>query len=105
MKRGIFQEVQSILLGSDEARVDDMVLYLLYLDKKGYGDRLLSVLADPKYRAKNGISGFASISRARRKLQAENPELRPTAEQINIRRNLAKEYREFYKKPLYESLD
>ena len=100
MQKGIFQEVQSILLSSDEARVDDMVLYLLYLDKKGYGDRLLSVLADPKYRAKNGLGGFNSISRARRKLQAEKPDLRPSAEQITIRKNLEKEYREFYKKPL-----
>ena len=100
MQRGIFQEVQSILLAHNEARADDMVLYLLYLDRKGYGDRLLSVLADPKYRAKNGLGGFNSISRARRKLQAENPDLRPSAEQITIRKKLEKEYREFYKNPL-----
>ena len=100
MKRGIFDEVQTILLTNEEARADDMVLYLNYLDNKGYGERLLSVIADPQYRAKNGISGFASISRARRKLQAENPDLRPTIEQVNVRKELAREYREFYKNPL-----
>lgn len=100
MKTGIIQQVKEILVASDEARADDMVLYFLYLSSRGFGDYLLTVLADPKYRAKNGISGFASISRARRKLQAENPDLRPSAEQIAIRKKLEKEYREFYKKPL-----
>ena len=100
VKTGLIKQVKEILVASDEARADDMVLYFLYLSSRGFGDCLLTVLADPKYRAQNGISGFSSISRLRRKLQEENPKLRPSAEQIAIRKKLEKEYREFYKKPL-----
>lgn len=100
MREGIIYEVQSILKVNEDARADDMVLYMAYLNLKGYGDKVHIVLANPKYRASNGLCGYASVSRARRKLQEMYPRFRPSKEQVEMRKKLAKEYRDFYKKPL-----
>ena len=45
MREGIIYEVQSILKENEDARADDMVLYVAYLNLKGYGNEVQKVLA------------------------------------------------------------
>lgn len=107
--KDIRQEVKRILTVEPETRADDMVLYYHYIienHKKEIGnDSILLIFANPKYRAENGLPSFSSVSRMRRKLQEENADLRPDAQQQRIKKEYEKMYREFYKNPLCVSCE
>lgn len=105
------KDVKNILEYSETARADDMSLYLYYVGHKTEGlnlksDYLLKVFVDRPFRIMHGIATFGSVSRARRSLQANYPELRPSKETIRERKESEKRYKEFYKKGLtYEEQD
>ena len=105
----IRHEVERLLITEPETRADDMVLYYHYIienHKKEIGnDSILLIFANPKYRAENGLPSFASVSRMRRKLQEENADLRPDAQQQRIKKEYEKMYREVYKNPLCVSCE
>ena len=93
-------EVQTILEYNEPARADDMALYADYVYRhikdEGLGlEWLVKVFSDRRYRASKGIHGYESVSRMRRRVQARNPELRPSAEAIKIREEHNKKIREF----------
>lgn len=66
--------IKSILEENADARSDDMFLYYCYLIRKGIR-QLELVFLNPRYRKMNKIANFASVERARRKLQAKYPAL------------------------------
>ena len=93
-------EIQTILEYNEPARADDMTLYCDYVFRhvkdEGLGvGWLVKVFSDRKYRATHGIHGYESVSRVRRKLQADYPELRPSAEAIAIRKMHNKTIKEY----------
>lgn len=95
-------EIQTILEYNEPARADDMTLYYDYalshvkdeVMDLGTG-WLAKVFRDRKYRATHGIHGYESVSRIRRKLQADYPKLRPSAEAIAIRKMHNKTIKEY----------
>lgn len=93
-------EIQTILEYNEQARADDMTLYCDYVYRRikdeGLGlGWLVKVFSDRKYRASMGIHGYESVSRVRRKLQADNPELRASAEAIRVRKEHNKKVKEY----------
>ena len=72
--------IQTILEQEEEARADDMYLYYLFCTKYGFlsDSAFTRVFKDKEYRNSVGISVFESVSRCRRKLQADNEKLRPS---------------------------
>lgn len=77
------QDIVEIILKEESlTRDDDMYLYYLYCTKYGFVNNgsFHKLFQDKEYRKKLGISGFETISRCRRKLQAENPSLKGSQE-------------------------
>ena len=104
----IRREVERLLTVEPKTRADDMVLYYKYIEENFKGatnENFTAFFADPRYRAENGLPSFASVSRMRRKLQEERPDLRPDAQQQRIKKEYEKMYREFYKNPLCVSCE
>lgn len=83
---GNFKKIQDIveiiLKEEPETRDDDMLLYYMYCTKYGFlgSGNFYKIFEDKEYRGTLGISVFETISRCRRKLQAENPNLKPSQE-------------------------
>lgn len=71
--------VKNILENEKETRSDDMLLFYMYCTKYGCASdsMFFKIFKDSEYRNNMGLSVFESISRARRKIQADNEELRP----------------------------
>ena len=73
--------VKQILIDNERARNDDMYLYYVYClhetkDLLSLEDLSFSkILASKEYRANLGIKPYHTISRCRRKIQAQCPEL------------------------------
>lgn len=88
-------EIELLLTTNEKTRCDDMTLYLAYLCKHDVG--ILKVFGDRSYRVANGISSFESVSRCRRRLQAKYPELRPTLEEIKVRKAEEKKFKAYAK--------
>lgn len=77
------QDIVEIILQEEPlARDDDMYLYYLYCTKYGFlcSGNFHKIFEDKDYRSTLGISVFETISRCRRKLQAENSKLKATPE-------------------------
>lgn len=85
--------VLRVLEKSTEARKDDFVLFSLVCDEMGVPSNfdLRTMLNNHRL---FGLPSWESVSRARRKIQAEQPELKD-AEMAVIRADEEKEYREF----------
>lgn len=82
----IEDDIKPILEEDVKTRSDDMYLYKKYLELKGVIELLMfKVFDDKEYRKMNKIAPFESISRCRRKLQAQNEYLRPSKEIQKIR--------------------
>lgn len=85
--------VLRVLTEHEEARKDDFILLRYVIDELGVPANF-----DMRTMLHNhvlfGLPSFESITRARRKVQAENPELKD-AKAVEIRAEEEKEYREF----------
>jgi hypothetical protein len=94
------EEIEYILEYNHEARADDMTLYSDYVYRRikdeGLGlGWLVKIFSDRKYRASKGICTFETVTRVRRRLQASNPELRPTKEAIEARKEQTKKIKQY----------
>ena len=89
------QEIKPILLNNEDARADDMRLYVRYINSKG-GDAG-KVLLDRKYRLMNGLASYETVSRVRRKLQERDARLKPSKEYIAARKKAEAEYKAYAK--------
>jgi hypothetical protein len=79
------QDVVEIILKEEPlTREDDMYLYYLYCTKYGFvnSGSFHKIFQDKEYRSTLGISGFETISRCRRKLQAEDPSFKSSQETL-----------------------
>lgn len=90
-------KVKAVLQKNEDARNDDMVLYLalcnLYLKNAG-----TMPLAEIMTRHKElGLPSFESVGRTRRKLQAEHPELLGSIRIQKIRAKQEQNYRRYAK--------
>jgi hypothetical protein len=90
-------KVRSVLQENEDARNDDMVLYLalcnLYLEDAG-NMPLAQILTNHK---ELGLPGFESVGRTRRKLQERHPELLGNVRRQRIRAAGEKAYRKYAK--------
>ena len=86
--------VKTILEKEEEARADDMYLYYLFCTKYGFltDSAFARVFKDKEYRNNVGLSVFESVSRCRRKLQADNKNLRPSEKVQQARSEKESEY-------------
>lgn len=90
-------KVKSILEKDEEARNDDMTLYLKVCNAclKGTGAMpLAEIMTQHKYL---GLPSFESVSRTRRKLQAKYPELTGNHQAQRLRATGEKAYRKYAK--------
>lgn len=83
----LYKLVKTILEGDKKARGNDMLLYLQVCKIKN-----LDAVAMPFYivmqkASELGLPAFESVSRARRKVQMEHEELKPSKEIQDIRSN------------------
>ena len=71
--------VKTILENEIETRSDDMYLYYVFCTKYAFisDSTFYKIFKDSSFRNSTGLSVFESVSRARRKIQAENEQLRP----------------------------
>lgn len=90
-------KVKAILEKDEEARNDDMLLYLKVCNTclKGTGAMpFAEVMAQYKYL---GLPNFESVGRTRRKLQEKYPELAGNAHVKKLRRSREQDYRRYAK--------
>ena len=98
---GSFKKIQDIveiiLQEEPETRDDDMLLYYMYCTKYGFlgNGNFHKIFEDKEYRSNLGISVFETISRCRRKLQAENPSLKSSQETQHQRLEQEKKFEEY----------
>ena len=94
------QDIKPILKESEAARCDDMALYANYvwtkLNKFDYGAGWLEkVFSDRRFRIMHGIASYETVSRVRRRLQAENENLRPSKAYQEERNRAEVEYKKY----------
>lgn len=95
------KDVKEILKYDMAARCDDMALYANYCytklkkNMKCGEDWLIKVFSDRRFRIMNGIALYGTVSRVRRKLQEEYPQLRPTKEYLEERKRAEREYKKY----------
>ena len=94
------QDIKPILEESEAARCDDMALYANYvwtkLNKFDYGAGWLEkVFSDRRFRIMHGIAPYETVSRVRRRLQAENENLRPSKAYQEERKSAEVEYKKY----------
>lgn len=99
----IEDDITTILKNSKAARCDDMVLYAAYVSNKLSENTFLHsmlyrVFIDPEFRISHGIATYGSVSRVRRKLQEEYPELKAPRAVIEQKKELEKNYRAYARK-------
>lgn len=95
-------EITPILKNNHAARSDDMILYATYAYKKiqdePHGsDWLQKIFSDRRYRLIHGIAPYETVSRVRRKLQAEHDNLKPSKAELEERKRVEKEYKDYAK--------
>lgn len=91
--RTVEQEITPILKRNKATRCDDNLLYIKYVNKKGFSP--VHAFENNEYRVKNGIATYQTVSRIRRKIQERYPELRPTPAQIEEKKRAEREYKEY----------
>lgn len=89
------KEVKPILEQYETTRADDMQLYFYYAKRNGVN--LGKALLDRKYRLLSGIASYDTVSRVRRKLQAQYKDLRPSKEYLEVRKKAEAEYKKYAK--------
>ena len=94
------QDIKPILKESEAARCDDMALYANYvwtkLEKFEYGAGWLEkIFSDRRFRIMHGIAPYETVSRVRRRLQAENENLRPSKAYQEERKRAEVEYKKY----------
>ena len=95
--RTIEDKVRAILKKDEEARNDDMVLYLKVCNsyfKDAGAMPFAEVMSQYRYL---GLPSFESVGRTRRKLQAQYPELMGNARVRRLRAAGEKAYRKYAK--------
>ena len=93
----IESKVKAILQKNEEARNDDMTLYLIVCNtclKDAGAMSFAEVMEQYKYL---GLPSFESVGRTRRKLQAKYPELAGNARVRRLRAEGEKAYRKYAK--------
>ena len=98
MKKQMKEIVKQILIENENTRKDDFVLIYEVINKitGGYANRMM--LSDvANFHVRYGIPSFESITRARRNVQKEMPELKEK-KMAEIRANEEKEFREEYRR-------
>ena len=93
----IEDKVKAILQKNEDARNDDMTLYLIVCNTylKGAGAMpFAEVMEQYKYL---GLPSFESVGRTRRKLQAEHPELLGSVRIQKLRAKREQDYRRYAK--------
>lgn len=93
----IERKVRTILAQNEDARNDDMVLYLVLCNaclKDAGALPLAEIMTQYKYL---GLPSFESVSRTRRKLQAKHPELAGSRSVQKLRATGEKAYRKYAK--------
>lgn len=98
-------KVKAILQKNEDARNDDMTLYLIVCNTnlKGAGAMpFAEVMEQYKYL---GLPSFESVGRTRRKLQAKYPELAGNARVRQLRAEGEKAYRKYAKEVLKMALN
>ena len=93
----IERKVRTILAKNEDARNDDMVLYLVLCNaclKDAGALPLAEIMTQYKYL---GLPSFESVSRTRRKLQARYPELAGSRPVQKMRATGEKAYRRYAK--------
>lgn len=93
----IEDKVRAILKKDEEARNDDMVLYLKVCNsyfKDAGAMTFAEVMSQYRYL---GLPSFESVGRIRRKLQAEHPELLGSVRIQKIRAKQEQDYRRYAK--------
>ena len=93
----IERKVRTILAKNEDARNDDMVLYLVLCNaclKDAGALPLAEIMTQYKYL---GFPSFESVSRTRRKLQARYPELAGSRPVQKLRATGEKAYRKYAK--------
>ena len=91
------KKVRAILEKNEDARNDDMVLYLALCNvclKDAGAIPLAEIMTQYKYL---GLPSFESVSRTSRKLQAKHPELSGNARMQRLRATGEKAYRKYAK--------
>lgn len=95
-------KIKSILENNEQARADDMLLYVNYiyfeLGKHASKDAetwLMEIFTNRRLRVMFGISGTESVRRCRQKLQERYPHLRPSKEMLRIRKEEEKRYKAY----------
>lgn len=92
--------VLAVMLKYPESRGNDFVLYAMYIKEnrselKDVG--LIYALMEAK---KLGMPSYESITRARRKIQQHNPQLRPPEKTAAARQEKEKQFRSYANKKL-----
>ena len=93
----IEDKVRAVLQKNEDARNDDMVLYLALCNvclKDAGAMPLAEIMTQHKYL---GLPSFESVGRTRRKLQAQYPELMGNARVRRLRAAGEKAYRKYAK--------
>lgn len=93
----IEKKVRAVLEKNEDARNDDMVLYLALCNaclKDAGAMPLAEIMTQHKYL---GLPSFESVSRTRRKLQAQHPELAGSRPVQKMRATGEKAYRRYAK--------
>lgn len=88
-------EIKQILIDNPATRNDDMLLYIMYASKKNIIDReFVCCFYNKEARKKYNIKSFTAVERARRKIQAQCPEL--ASERVkNARAKEEEDYKEY----------
>jgi hypothetical protein len=73
-----------------------MFLYFLYVRKKGI-QNMTNIFKFNRTRLYNGVAPYETVSRVRRKLQEQYPELKPTKAQIERKKKTEQEYKLYAK--------
>lgn len=98
MKKQVKGIVKQILIENKKTRKDDFVLIYEVINKITGGYAKLMMLSDvANLHIKYGIPSFESITRARRNVQKEMPELKEK-KMAEIRANEEKEFMEEYRR-------
>lgn len=90
--------VITILRKDKEARDSDNKLYVAVIDALVPNGSQLSVAELFCSQNKLGIPPFESVSRCRRRVQSDCPELRGNKEVLNGRRNKERQFRDYFRR-------
>lgn len=102
-------DIKPILKSNKAARCDDMTLYASYVYGKLKGantstskDWLVKIFSDRRFRIMHGVAPYETVSRVRRKLQAEYEAYRAPEGMREARREQEKIYKAYAREGVRE---